>query len=182
MGIMDWLFGGNKPENQRAVSDVQVLVLGDHGAGKRSIIHYYKDGCFVENSYGHTDKSVRCIKNSGNGETHVTFVFDESPDSVAPIFSHKKRDYAIILIVVDLSKDSFSDDVEKYKLYSAKHHSDASILTVGSKMDLLGDKSADIDRDVCLTSAKTGEGLDTFSELLDGVIAQSNERVQLRKT
>lgn len=163
--------------NSSKNTEKNILILGDDGCGKRSLVLRYKDGEVASDHGLNALKTISYSKQFSNleGKTQLNFVLDRSSEDMIPSISHKSIKYDLILIVTDVSSSQCADDLKYYSQYAQTHFPQVNTLSIGSKSDLKAPKVT-FDN-LILTSAKTGDGFTTLEERLkDNLFPSENKQ------
>ncbi|OHS96696.1 GTP-binding protein YPT6 [Tritrichomonas foetus] len=162
----------------------KIVVLGDSGAGKTSVIFRYAKGSF-DPSYGTTiGTSFVTKKLDYNSSLKIwDTAGQERYRSIVPMYCH---DAAAIIIVFDVTSSNPVESVERWMNY-VKDSVDAEtpIFVVGNKADLV--ESDDelskftngkfLDRQVYVVSTKTGKNVELlFDEIANHLIGSNKRR------
>jgi Ras-related protein Rab-5C len=158
----------------------KVALVGPHGSGKTSIVMRFHDKVFSANVVS-TIGALYIIENVSTRQCVIALeVWDtagqEKYRSLCPMYT---RGAVGLIVVYDVAAEDSLDDAKTWREQSRGPDSDASqaISVVANKIDLVSDTGVtepgreyaeSIGASFCITSAKTGEGIQgLFGEIAE---------------
>lgn len=154
-------------------TEKNILLLGDAGCGKRSLLLAYKDGLTLDQTKAEPLPELTTLTYKKQLEnTHETaplvFTLSRTPSNEMIPSMSTKRQYDLILILIDLSSEQAQRKLEYYSNYANTHFPKVKTLLIGTKQDQQLESNA-LDG-LISTSVKTQQGFDQFEkELLHGL-------------
>ena len=134
--------------NEKDISTVKVVLIGESGVGKTSIIRQYIDGIF-DNNFQSTIGGSFCTKNLNFGKKMVKLeIWDtagqEKFRSLSKMFYTNSK---IVIFVYDLFVKSSFEEIKNYWVGKVKETTDKDVIlaVVGNKADLLEENEKDDD-------------------------------------
>ncbi|XGW16408.1 hypothetical protein V3C99_001683 [Haemonchus contortus] len=161
-----------------AVQDVKVVLIGDAAAGKSAIMKKFFDGVFDDDTATTIGIDFRHITYQLQDGTRIRLqVWDTAGQErfrkLAPSYI---RDAHVILIVFDLTSANIVEQIARWTFFAEKEREDgALVVLVGSKCDLrqrrhnkfiMERMMAEYNAPYVETSAKTGFNIDELFSLV----------------
>ena len=160
---------------KRGRMEKNILLLGDAGSGKKSLVLSYKDGISSLERYLPDIELITYKKKLTNadGHIHLNFILDRASVALIPSADQKTYKLDLILILGDLSTEHVQDRLKFYAEFSKRHFQGIKTLMVGTKSD----KQLHVAHipDLIMTSSKTGDGLDEFDVRLEQEIGEHEQ-------
>jgi small GTP-binding protein len=163
-------------DEPQALPSFRVVLVGDSGVGKSSIIHYLVKGSFESDQKTTIGAAFHTITRTLDGQRVQLQVWDtagqEKFRSIGPVYY---RNAAAAIGVYDVTQEEFSTGLDHWILTVKRSTSNALLFIVGNKSDLLGpdDPAPEVTGQsyadkyhapFFATSAKTGLGIDKLFE------------------
>jgi len=159
----------------------KIVLVGDHGTGKTSLIRRYIDNSFSEDYKSSIGVSISKKELSSNIDEvehkSMMMVWDiEGKTNYQSIFAHHLIGSKAFIIVVDVTRKASIDSTKEHILLCEKSVSNAPIFIALNKSDLLPYETIDIDNlktissnviEVFKTSAKNEACVKEIFELLN---------------
>lgn len=162
----------------------KVVLVGDFGTGKTSLIRRYVDNSFSEDYISSIGVSIskKNISTSNNETTMMIWDIEGKTD-LKPIFKQYLLGSKGFIIVADLSREKTIESIKEHIKLCEEISTELPIFIALNKADI---KSVDYDEtklrnlsssivNIYTTSAKSGNSVeDLFIELNDSVIERNN--------
>ena len=160
----------------------KVVVLGDSGAGKTSLIFKYVKGTFSP-FYGTTIGTSFVVKRVDDRSSLKIWdtAGQERYRSTVPLYCHGA---SAVLIVFDLMSDRAEESVSEWIKYASDSVEEGvPVFIAGNKCDLVQNEEElakytnrkFLDRDVAIVSAKTGKNVNMLFENIANQLIGSNK-------
>ena len=173
----------------------KVLLIGDIGVGKSSILMRYTQNAFSETfiSTIGMDLGVKNIKHSDNTSVQLSIWDTAGQERFDSITSSYYRGANGIVLCVDLTNRKSFDNVAKwFDRISRYGNSSVSVIIVGTKCDMIVDRCVDktmieqlidkYDTPYIETSSKTGENIDQMFVRLSKLMLHNSLLTQKTST
>lgn len=181
----------NSLDTTKALRKIKILMLGDSGVGKTSLVNRYTKDDFNFTLVGTVGVDFKVKKVNVDGEWINLQIWDTAgQENFHKITQSYYRGVQAIMLVYDVSEKKTFDSVEYWMKNIQSHaHSNVQVSLVGNKTDLrVGGQMACVDSVAGLqiarkqnvphfeTSAKTAENVDrAFYSLLEAVVRRDRK-------